>query len=71
MIAILFLFNVEFFNNIKYLSFIDNNILGFGLFLFLGVLVILTKIFIVKGSINLIAVLYNFEDRVFVKIINK
>ena len=43
----------------------------FSLFLFLGVLVILTKIFIVKGSINLIAVLYNFEDRVFVKIINK
>ncbi len=70
LIAILFLFNVEFFNNIKYLSFINNNILGFGLFLFLGVLVILTKIFIVKGSINLIAVLYNFEDRVFVKIIN-
>ena len=70
LISVLFLFNLGVFDNIKYLSFINNNILGFGLFFFLGVIVILTKIFIVKGSVNLIAVLYNYEDRTFTKIIN-
>lgn len=70
LIATLYLFDLKFLNNIKYLSFINNNILGFCLFFLLGVLVILTKIFIVRGSVNLIAILYNFEDNVFVKIIN-
>lgn len=63
-IAMLFLFNLANF------SFINNSVLGFSLFFFLGILVFLIKIFIVKGSSNLIAILFNLEDSIFVKIIN-
>lgn len=69
-IGTLCLFDLGFLDNIKYLSFIENNILRFCLFFFVGVLVILTKIFVVKGSVNLIAVMYNLEDTMFIKIMN-
>lgn len=70
LVSVLFLFGLGNMSNIKYLSFINNNVLGFCLFFFLGILVIITKIFIVKGSVNLIVFFKNLEDKVFIKIIN-
>ena len=67
-----FLFIIATLFLLDFLSFksISNDIFKFSFFSFLGILLIFIKIFVVRGSTNLIAILFNLEDSIFVRIIN-